>query len=212
MSTLPGRQRKSVLETVQRIAEFHIIILPKWHTDKLNDAESASLYIKKCRAHLLLYSDVRKRRHGPKNVYALRMHQMVVHRHIPRDVSDDLANELSEIFPSRLKVETDDQLIGMEIASNWMGEAAKYFIAVASMISGDLDLAENMFLSLKNSRFLAGIRGQKGVGRLRSRAIDRLGDVYNIQCVHVYNSWRKSHQAELMEQLNEKLDKLEKIT
>ena len=38
------KEIQNVLEAVQRIAEFHIVVLPKWHADKLTDADSAARY------------------------------------------------------------------------------------------------------------------------------------------------------------------------
>ena len=146
-----------------------------------------------------------------KNCFVFRMRQMMIHKIIPKKVSDQLAVELTEIFPARLTVDTEAQLVGLEIASNWMGEAAKYFVAVAAMISGDFALAENLLLDIRNSRFLARIRGEKGVARIRSRASERLCDIYKTQADRSHTQWRKTRDEDLMDKLNYYLEKYRKI-
>lgn len=200
-----------VLEDAKRVVNFDIIVLPKWHAEKIHNSDTAVKYLKSCRAHLLMNGDTRKRRVKGKYQYVFRLHQTVLHRIIPMDVSDKLSADFGAIFPSKLSISEDNQIEGMEIASNWMSEAAKYFIAMAACVSGDVVLAEQLLINIKNSKLLKSIKTQKGVGRIRTRSVERLVEIYYMTSKMILDRWGVSHNNELMDELDVVLTKMASI-
>ena len=205
------KEIQAVLDQSRRVIDFDIKVLPKWHAEQIKNTEDAIRYSKSCRAHLLMYGDTRKRKISGKNQFVFRLRQTVLHKIIPINVSDKLAKDFGGIFPSKLQFDEDVQLEGMEIASNWMGEAAKYFIAMAAMVSGDYQFSETLLQNLTKSKLLLRIKGQKGVARIRTRAIERLTEIYLLLSKHILDSWGKEHNDSYMDELNAILNKMETI-
>src|SRR3989344_2256879 len=65
--------------------EFQFILLPARHAKQISGPDSATRYIRLCRANLLVFGDARIRKLDGKDVHALRINQLVVHRQGPQE-------------------------------------------------------------------------------------------------------------------------------
>lgn len=172
--------------------KFKIIQLPPWHASRISDADAARIYLKKCRAHLLIYGIAKERVVNKKPSHFIKIRQIAAHAPIDISMSKSISDEMSSVMPGNILVDRENELIGLEITSLWIAEAAKYFIAIASMASQNFDLSESLLVDLKSSKFLARVDGSPAIPKLRQLVIFRLADVYFLKSRNAHNRWRKS--------------------
>jgi tetratricopeptide (TPR) repeat protein len=152
------------------------------------------------RAHFLVYGDVRTRREGGKNVYALRLEGMVVHAQVLDHVRNTLATEMASTLPRKVNIPEEDELKGFEFTSSLFGEASKFILATASLLSGDLALARNLLEKLEVSRSefhpARSLLVKKSAKTLHGLIPLRLADVYLTEGHFHYQEWCRTREIE----------------
>lgn len=202
------RQVRSILDAQDEVAKFDFIELPQHLVSKIKDTDSARKYVRKCRAQLLVFGAAAIRQVHGQDWHVLRLRQLVVHRAIKREISDAFSREMAQVFPDKINVGRENDLIGLQITSEWLSEAAKYFLAVAAMFSGDVGTAETFLEALHKSKRLARIKGIPGVAQLRSLVPQRLAEVYDVKSRLAFMRWRQTHALEQLELADSYAEKL----
>src|SRR4030067_885886 len=203
---------KSSLEGTSEIIKLDFVELPRWHTEKVGtSADRASEYVAKCRAHLLIFGTPKVRTINKKEIHVLNLRQIIVHRPVPTDTSKELSQEMAAIFSPRINIDRENDLVGLELASTWLAEAAKYFVGVAAYMSGDLDLSKMIFEELRASKHLASLRGIPGVAKLRQLVPQRLADVYLASARRSYLRWRKTRFIADLDDSNANIENYNRI-
>lgn len=193
------RAFKDELDSVSKDLSVKFVVIPYWHASEIHDKDSARKYMRKCNTNFLLYGDVRSRRSGAKNVKALHLRQVVMHRPVSEEASTALGDEISSIFPTKLRLEGDDDLAGVEITSAWLAHAARYFISMAAFISGDLPLAESLLSGLHRSPGLIKLKRIPGVATLRQLVPKRLSEIFWVQTLSNFEQWRQTRDSSYLE-------------
>ena len=191
------------LKTSDHVAPFHVMILAQHQATKIVDNESALASLKECNAHFLVHGDVRNRNVSGEPVYALRLSGMVVHSEIRLDVSRLLANEMNAVLPLSVEVPGRDDLRGFELTSSTFSDGAKFVVATAALISGDIVLAERLLRELRDaSAEQPGTRTllQKQRTSLRTMVPERLADVYLAKSQRQFLMWRRRRDAESIQE------------
>lgn len=202
---------KTSLESSRDILRFDFITLPRWHAEKITDLDRATEYTRKCRAHLLIYGTAKVRPLNKKESHVLSLRQLIIHRPIRKESSKEFAQEMSDVFSGRLNIDRENDLIGLELASTWLAEAAKYFIGVAAFISGDLNLSKDVLEELRNSKNLAKLKGIPGVAKLRRLIPRRLADIYSARANHAHQKWRNTRSIGDLNDANANADEYNRI-
>ena len=165
---------RSALDDSNDLLRFDFVVLPKWHAEKILDSDAAEKYARKCRAHFLVFGNAKVRVLNGKESHVLRLRQLIVHKPISKDISKLFSQEMSEVFSGNINVSRENDLVGLEVTSVWLAEAAKYFIAVAALVSGDLNLSQSLLERLRGSKHLAALKNIRGVAKLRQLIPQRL--------------------------------------
>ena len=205
---------RRALESSNDILKFHFMELSSHRAASILDEETAKTYVRKCRAHFLIFGDVRVRTINGKEFHALRLRELVVHKQISTELSKTFGREMASIFPEQIAVSRENDLLGLQITSDWLSEAAKYFIAVAALMSGDFDLSQRLFENLRASKRLAELaKIQKidGVLTLRRLVPGRLADVYGIRSRLEHVLWRQTRAYEHLAAMYDFLTKMHRL-
>lgn len=137
-------------------ANFSVVVLPEYVSEKLLNADGCDRIMKKCRAHLLLYGTAKKRNVRGKETHVLDFEGAVRHSPIPIQVGSKFATDFRSVIPKKLMFSTENDALVFESASKWFDLSARYIIGVAAYLSGSVEYAENMLLhlesELKNAR------------------------------------------------------------
>jgi tetratricopeptide (TPR) repeat protein len=128
---------------------FHVIQFPQSLSSKIDSPQAAKKYVWRSRGHFIVYGDLVQRNVAGTTNFVFRLNGLVVHRPIPQAVSNKLGKEFREFLPQKFMFPRTDELLGFEFSRVWLGNVAKYVIGIASMLSGDFDLATRLFISLE---------------------------------------------------------------
>jgi tetratricopeptide (TPR) repeat protein len=203
---------QNVLDDSNDLVRFDFVVIPKWHAEKIVDSDMAAKYARKCRAHFLVFGSAKVRSLNGQEFHVLRLRQLVVHSPISTDMSKQFSKEMSDVFSGNINVSRENDLLGLEVTSVWLAEAAKYFIAVAAFVSGDLHLSQAFLENLRNSKHLAGgVKNIPGVAKLRQLVPLRLYDVYRSKARYAHAIWRTTREPNNLEEMNENIEKYNKI-
>ena len=130
---------------------FHLIFLKNHFAEKVINSSEPAEYIKeinkKIRAHYFVWGEVKKKKDGDEK-YFFDLNGYVVHRPIPKEVSQSIAEDFSKILPKKIEFVEKIQLKGFEISADFVYLSIKYIVGVAAFVSGDLFLSERLHRNL----------------------------------------------------------------
>lgn len=170
---------------------FDFIEIPQHIAETITDLDAASTLKYKTNAHFLIYGRVRFRTLDGKDYHIIDLNGVVAHRPLPIEVSKNLANEFSELFPRNIRIQTENDLLSFNFTSDWTECVAKYIIGIASVSSGDLDFAEKLFKDVQQK--LNNLPSEFQVfAKLRERLPIRFSEIYQARAISFLNLWRKA--------------------
>ena len=186
---------------------FQIINIPQHIAEKVVDADQAQKLRIKCRAHFIIYGRVRLRSVGGKNEHVIHLEGIVSHTPLPKPVSDNLAKEFTELFPRRIRIASENDVLSFAFTSDWINCVARYIIGIAAACSGDLDYAEKLQNDVE--RLLAS-KDQKFpiFARLKQRVPVRLGEINFARALSACERWSHNRDPNEMEEVGHYLDKI----
>ena len=168
---------KESLRLVPSSNPIHVIELDEDHSNQIYDAHTAEVIRTKCRAHIVIFGEAKARNEHGKEFYVLKLDGIVTHAPIPLGTSHALSTEMNDLLPLRKKIEHDNEISGFEITSLQMGEAIKYVIATAALLTGDGLLAVGLLENIHHNRAqLTKYVNIKSIKKLKQMLHIRLGD------------------------------------
>jgi hypothetical protein len=179
-------------------ARFDFIEIEKWRAAKIVDTTSAQKALFAAQGHILIWGSAKLRVLDGKEYHIINTQEIVLHSAVPIQMSQELSNEMALIFPQQVNVCRENDLIGLQITSEWLGTACHYFVAVAALMSGDLGLAESFLVRLHQSPLLLKLRGVPAVA-LRNSIRTRLANVYYAWLFNAHMRWTRHHKPEDMD-------------
>lgn len=192
--------------------KFEVLVVPEWLANTIDDNDSAKKVAMRVNAALLVFGDAKIRLHHGKEHHVLSMKQMAQHRPVDQRISDVLGQEVSSVFPGVHRIPRDTELEGIDITSSLTAITAKYFVAVAGLLSGLLDFSESLLQSLRVSPALDGLSKEKlsQGGRVRScastlkRLIDqRLATIASHRGYAALREWQDTHDEAAIDRLRD---------
>lgn len=171
---------------------FHFIDIPQHISNSLNDHEEAFTFFEKTKAHFIVHGRVRLRKINNKDCHILDLEGKVSHKPMQVEVSQKLSNEFAELFPRKVKIETDNDLLSFNLTSDWTDCVAKYIIGIAAGLSGDLNYAKLLFedvgqkLNQLNNNFPI-------FNIIRKRLPLRIAEVHLAYANNYIEKWRTNH-------------------
>lgn len=186
---------------------FYFIEISQHIAETINDIDEAYTLKSKTRAHFLIFGRARLRVLDGKECHVLELDGIVSHKPLEKQVSAQLSKEFSELFPRRVHISTENDLLLFNFTSDWTECVAKYIIGIASACSLDIDYAEQLFndvaLKLKNIETDFPI-----FAKLKERLPIRFSEIYLTRSKAFLNSWRKSNNIDALEQFTLNLKKI----
>jgi hypothetical protein len=172
---------------------FHLIEISEYYAKKITDHEIAARIRLRSRSHILVFGSAKIREVQGVNKHILNLDMQVGHRPIPKQVSQNLAREMSELFPQHLHIDTKNDLLSFGFTSEWISCVAQYIVGITASISGDLNRSEALFLDLSTNRHFQTSQ-LLHIKRLRQRVPIRLGEIYEYRASIDYDLWRKDRE------------------
>jgi hypothetical protein len=198
------------LLTNRGLSSFEVIAYPNYYAKKITDADTALKYLQKSKATFLAYGKSKIRKVDGIDAYVLDMDAIVIHRLLPTDVQNALANEFAELFPRKTLINKANELLGFEITAQLVEAAAKYIIGIALFLSYEFDYSIDLFNSLKNDLIaLQAVKQALSIKKIRDRIPRRLTEVYSAKANMALAKFLKNKTPENLEQMKALLDKIE---
>ncbi len=189
---------------------FNIVNIPRHHARRIQTQEHADSYRHVGRCHVIIFGRTRKRPEKGKDVIKVHLTCLVAHRQVKEVVSQSFVKDISEVFPSRLNIDSENECQEFEITSNWLSLAAKYIVGTAALFSADTNLAQSIFEPMYES-----LRKKKpvipAVKMIKQRLVPRLIDIYQAQISQLHFKWDTDHDECYLEQKKPLIQKLENI-
>ncbi len=187
---------------------LHLRIHPGHRYATLKDEAAATEFVRKTRGHFVIYGRARERHVGGEDSHVLELEGLVVHKRVQEEIHDQLRKEFVEVFPRRLIVAKENDLFSLEITAGWIDVAARYVVALASMISGDLDYAESILVNLE------GRLNQDGdlppnLAKIKNRVPLRIAEVLKSRLNGLYHQYYLKRDIEHLRTSVEVLDRLD---
>lgn len=187
---------------------FQFIEIPRHISSTIIDYDNAKKLIKNTKAHFALYGRCRTRQINSSDHNFIELDGVVAHGPIPKPIKDQLSSEFTELLPRKLAICKENDIFAFELTSEWTDLVAKYIIAIASAISGDLNYAELLFnevrVKLSNSK-----NNIPAYIKLKERLPVRLAEIYEAKAAYCFNKWFSTRDELLIDQLNHEISKIE---
>lgn len=159
-----------------------LVALPRWAVADINDAASASRYVRKVRAHFIYFGTVRLRTIRGKPTHIVHVEGLVLHGPTPLAVQQKLSEQMGEVIPRRLMVPLDNDALIFEATSAVFYLSARFIIGMAAYVSGAVGLAEGHLLYVE--------RGVKNLG-INVPSLKSLGSNVARNLKSLYRDWLK---------------------
>lgn len=206
--------REDFIKTLRKLLKagsightFHFIEIPQHISEFINDIDDAYTLKSRTRSHFLIFGRVRLRILGGKEYHVLELDGIVAHKPIEKEVSAQLSKEFSELFPRRLQISTENDLLSLNFTSDWTECVAKYIIGIASACSSDINYAENLYRDVEKK--LEGIKTDFPIfAKLKERLPIRFSEIYIARSKAYLNAWRENKDKEALSQFIFNLNKI----
>lgn len=186
---------------------FQILEMPQHIASNIKDAEQAQALRIKCRAHFMIYGRVRLREINGKETHVIDLESCVAHTPIPHNISQTFAQEFTELMPRKLHLAKENDLLAFQFTSEWTDVVARYIIAFASAVSGDLDYAEKLYLDVKDRLHNKDTKFPIYI-KLKERVPLRISEIYLSRAMGAYRKWTEGKDNNYLLQAEKYLEYL----
>lgn len=188
---------------------FNVIPLNEYLASKVKDRETSHEALEKTKSHLVIYG-ICKRRLDNGEKYFLQLEAVVRHRAIPLAKSDQLSQEFAKLFPRRVAFPVTQELIGFEVAREWLHLATKYMLGVAAFLSYDFEFAFELFKELQQELKHIDVNIEQ-LKKLRSYIPKRISETSVVLAAKKYFQYRKTKERQHLENAKIYLDILQNL-
>lgn len=191
---------------------FNIIVLNEKQARRVRDYPSSFQYLKRTRGHFIVYGHVSERKIAGKPNFYFRLEGAVVHRPIPKVLSNQLAREFAELLPRKWAFPESEELLGFETTQQWIAIVAKYIIGIAAYVSGDFDLAFKIYSNLsKEIKAKSESARIQAVLEIKRRLPLRLTEATKAICNRLYYFYEKTREPKYIGDMKKYLNLMEKL-
>ena len=186
---------------------FHFIEIPKHISQSINDIDDAYTLKSRTKSHFLIFGRVRLRVLDGKECHIIELDGIVSHKPLTKEISDQIAKEFGELFPRRLQIPTENDLLYLNFTSDWTECVAKYIIGIASACSADINYAEHLYRDVEKK--LESIKTDFPIfAKLKERLPIRFSEIYIARAKAHLNTWRQKQDREALSQFIFNLNKI----
>lgn len=192
-------------------SNYNFIEYPNYYSQKIISPDAARYYLFASKSQFMIYGTCKKRFINGKEHHALNLSSIVAHRPLPKEIQKQFSFEFNELFPKKLLIPIENDLLSFEFTSELMNIISKYIISLAALLSGDVDysqkLLEEINLLLTNNQ-----SSIPSLLKIRRRLPSRLLDVYILQARIAFLGWRNTRTSESIDKTKYYLDKIESLS
>ena len=145
-----AKELTNIINRNQKQSSFNVIEITEYYASKIKSAGDATKLLAKVKGHFVIYGECKERLIEGKKHYVLALDAIVAHSPIPISVSNQFSKEFGQLFPKKLAVNIDNELIGFEISSDLIAFITKYIISIAAFLSYDYSLSSSLQMALYN--------------------------------------------------------------
>jgi len=201
----------NLLSTEEMTYPFKVIVYPPYLAEKITAVDDASTALRKSRARFILYGKGKIRTISGKEQHCLNLEGVVRHGKIPNVTQQKFSKEFIELLPRRLLFEKDNDLFSFQITSELADIVSRYIIGIASLVSGELEYAESLFLGIKK-RISNVVSHFPAIITIKQRIPLRLIDVHTAWAIWHFNNWRANRNKEMLSKAEEHIDTIIQIS
>lgn len=129
---------------------FQVIHVPRYLCVGVAETHAAECLRERCRAHLLVWGDIRTRNVDGARTRELALEGVVGHAPIAADLGSRFSAEMRALIPREFQIDCRSDLQGFRIATENLHVAAQYIVSVAAMLSLDFRLALGLLEQLEH--------------------------------------------------------------
>jgi tetratricopeptide (TPR) repeat protein len=170
---------------------FDFIVLNQYQSKKIISNDDAEKVRLKANAHFMVYGNVRLRNINDIDTHIIELEGIVSHKQVDSNSTTAFSQEFAELLPRRVHASTVNDVIFLQLTSEWTEIVAKYIIATAAALSGDLEYSEMLYTEIKIK--LPLIESKIPVyTQLKHRVPLRLSEINLIKSQRNFDEWVKN--------------------
>ncbi|MCJ7457617.1 MAG: hypothetical protein MUP17_01330 [candidate division Zixibacteria bacterium] len=201
---------KEVVRTKGKENILNVIEMPEYYASKIDDHPASLQALKKADAHFIIYGSCKQRLEKGTPHYFMALEATVIHKPIPKVISDLFAQEFSELFPRRVAFPIADEISGFEVTKEWIGFIARYIIGIAAFLSEGFDLALELFKELDLELEQIDVNLTQ-IRKVKARLPQRIAESSLAIANNKYLLYTKTKNIELLRQMKPLLDILKEM-
>ena len=192
-------ETKKLLENLDCAQPFYVFDVGNGLSSKLESHADAVALRNKCKAHMLIYGEAKKRSERGKEFYVLRLEGLVVHAPANPGARKLLGHEMMAVMPLKTEIDKKNELSGFEITSLQLSLSIRYVIATAALMTGDGPLASQLLDAIAmQDQELKKPGGIKAVHKLRELLPLRQQDTYQFMSLALIREWEETRANETL--------------
>lgn len=189
---------------------FHFVEYPQHISRKVEGIDDARELIGKSRGHFLIFGSAKRRVLDGETTHVLEMEGVVRHAEVAHEVSARLAEEFRAVFPRNLHVAEENDLFALRVTAQWVDVSARYVVANAALISGDLDYAEQLLRQLEAEFQASNVPGVPAAAHIQNKLPIRIADLLKLRIGRLGSQYMLKHDPEPLKRSEPILDELAK--
>jgi tetratricopeptide (TPR) repeat protein len=190
---------------------FNFITLPQHHAIKIQTVEDARRYLNIIRGHFMVFGKARVRKVQNEDKHVIDINGIVRHNPLSIQIGRAFSAEFSSIFPSRMLLSTQNDLLGFEFTSDLVNFIARYVIGIASLYSGDYIYSESVFKDLQVSMKMVS-SSLPPIIKIKQRIPEWLNEIYFTRILIAYRKYREIFNADSLSEMEYYLNEVNNIS
>lgn len=172
-------QIRKLIEPDKQITRFYVLEMPQWVAKRCVDLPTAAQILSEARGHIMIYGVAKRRLLNAQDSHFLEIEGVVRHSPISDQARAALGSDFRSVLPPRVFFPVNNDAFAFAATSEWTEVAARYVIALAALVSGDVAYAEKLLLSVE-SRLRSGGKSAAPLQEVARKLPRRFIDLYNI--------------------------------
>jgi hypothetical protein len=200
---------RSLVASHQGPTSFALVAYDQDLARRVQEEAAAEKYLRRSRGRLILFGTARTRQVSGRQQHVIDLKGCVLHKPIPREASKRFGAEMSRILPPRIIFDQENDVFSFQLTSEITNVAARYIMAMAALLSHELDYAEQLFLEV-HQLSETDLRRFPTVAVIRQLLPQRLSRLYTLRVAPVLDSYFLRRDTDDLVRAEQVLEKLER--
>lgn len=175
---------------------FYVQALP-YHLCKQVKMETAKKFLNETNSEMLIFGRCNEGKRGNEEKFEIYLNCLIKHAPLNQKLQEKLQTELTALIPRR-SLDKRDELTNYELTAHWLIFYSKYFMAVAELLSRNLNRAEEIFRDMRQDMKRL-VKVPKEVWVINKKINSELFAMYLDKHQYHYASFRKTKDLSSLE-------------